>query len=191
MCGVGIKLPLTATCHSWGAFVSNWPGNQGPSYDDSGQQSSWDAGTTPGSARERIQPPPTTYQQPGYQQLGYADPQYGYVQPAAALVQQNAWATPYPAAQPATFVVARPQSNGMAVASLVLGITSIVFCWWGLLALLQVVLAIVFGCIALGQANRGAGGQAALAISGIICACVGLLCYFIIGIFTLGVFLLI
>jgi hypothetical protein len=180
--------------------MGNWPGDQSPGYGDPGQQGGWDAGGTPGSARERIQPPPafdqpppTAYQQPGYpgQQPGYADPQYGYVQSSAALVQQNAWAAPYPAAQPATFAVARSQSNGMAVASLVLGITSIVFCWWGLLAVLQVVLAIVFGCIALGQSNRGAGGQSSLAIGGIICACIGLMCYFVIGIFTLGIFLLI
>jgi hypothetical protein len=188
--------------------MSSWPGDQGPGYGDPGQQGSWDSGAAPGSARERIQPPPAaeqpaTYQQPGsYQQpqtdqSGYPG-QYGYAPQAGAQVQpyaqpyaqQNAWATPYAAPQQNVFVTAQAPSNGMAVASLVLGITSIVFCWWGLFSLLQVVLAIVFGCVALSQSNR-AGGRAPLAIAGIVCASAGFICYLIIGIFTLGIGLLI
>jgi hypothetical protein len=161
----------------------------------------------PGSARERIQPPPAaeqpaTYQQPLTDQSGYPG-QYGYGPQAGAQVQPyaqpyaqqnaqpNAWATPYAAPQQNVFVTAQaPPSNGMAVASLVLGITSIVFCWWGVFSLLQVVLAIVFGCVALSQSNR-TGGRAPLAIAGIVCASVGFIFYLIIGIVTLGFGLLI
>ena len=46
----------------------------------------------------------------------------------------------------AAVTVAQGQDgNGLAVTSSVLGITCIVFCWWGLFTLAQVVLAIVFG----------------------------------------------
>jgi hypothetical protein len=168
-----------------GAFMSSWPGDQSPGYGDPGQQGAWDTAGTPGSARERIQPPPTVGQSPAYQQ--YVDPgqQYGYAQPSNALVQQNAWASPYAAPQQAGFAAAQPQSNGLAVASLVLGITSIVFCWWGIFSLLQVVLAIVFGCIALSRANRS-GTRAPLAVGGLVCGCVGAVCYLIFGIVTLG-----
>ena len=86
--------------------------------------------------------------------------------------------------------VAQQASNGMAVASMILGITSIVFCWWGLLSLAQVVLAIVFGAMGLGRANASGIGRGQ-AIAGIICGCVGLMSYFIFGIVTLGFGLLI
>ena len=165
--------------------MSSWPGDQSPGYGGSGQQGAWETGEAPGSARERIQPPPTAGQSPGYQQYGDSGQQYGYAQPSAGLVQQNAWASPYAAPQQAGFAAVRPQSNGMAVASLVLGITSIIFCWWGIFSLVQVVLAIVFGCIALSRANRS-GGRAPMAIGGIICGSVGAVCYLIFGILTLG-----
>ena len=173
--------------------MSSWPGDQNPGYGDYGQQGAWDAAGTPGSARERIQPPPAFGQSPTYQQYGdpgqqYGDPaqQYGYAQPSNALVQQNAWASPYAAPQQAGFGAVQPQSNGLAVASLVLDITSIIFCWWGIFSLAQVVLAIVFGCMALSRANRS-GGRAPLAIGGIICGSIGAICYLIVGILTLGV----
>jgi hypothetical protein len=96
---------------------------------------------------------------------------------------------PYPVTQRAN-VMAVPRPYGMAVASLVLGITSIVFCWSGIFAALQIVLAIVFGCIALSRTERG-GGPAPHAIPGIICACGGLLLYLILGVATGGLLLVI
>ena len=69
---------------------------------------------------------------------------------------------------------------------MILGITSIVFCWWGLFTLAQIVLAIVFGVKGLGRANAGAGGKG-MAQAGLICGCVGALFYLIIGIFTVGI----
>jgi hypothetical protein len=72
------------------------------------------------------------------------------------------------------------------VAVLVLGITSIVFCWWGLLTLLQVVLAIVFGSVGISKANRGAASKG-LAVAGLVLGLVGLVIYFFIWLFSLGV----
>jgi len=83
------------------------------------------------------------------------------------------------------FVPARP-SNGVAVAALVLGITSIVFSWWGLLTLVQVMLAIVFGSVGISKANRGASNKG-LAVAGLVLGLVGLVIYFFIGLFSLGV----
>jgi len=75
----------------------------------------------------------------------------------------------------------------MAAASLVLGITSIVFCWMGILTLLQLVLAFVFGFRTLSRADRW-GVRAPLAVAGTICASVGLLIYFAAGALTAGLF---
>ena len=97
---------------------------------------------------------------------------------------------PYAGTQAAGYAVSQSGPNGMAVASLVLGITSIVFCWWGVFSFIQVVLAIVFGCIALNRPDHG-GYRRTMAIAGIICACAGLMCYFIFGLLSFGLGLLI
>jgi len=104
-----------------------------------------------------------------------------YAQPAVQ------WApyTPYGAAQPAS-----TSGNGMAIASLVLGITSIVFCWLGALTLAQVVLAIVFGCIGISRANNGAPDKGQ-AVAGLVLGLVGLGAYLVLGAITLGVMWLI
>jgi hypothetical protein len=73
---------------------------------------------------------------------------------------------------------------------MVLGITSIVFCWWGIFTLAQVVLAIVFGGVGIHKANRGADKKG-MAIAGLACGIVGFLAYLIFGIATAGVGLLI
>ncbi len=144
-------------------------GSTGSSQDRAQQQPAWQDPTAPPDWSGQ----PTAYAQPqpyaaGYPQTGY--PQTGYPQ------------TGYPAQA--------NNGNGFAIASLVLGCTSIFFCWWGLFSLLQVVLAIVFGCLALGRVANGTS-QRTMAIAGIICACVGAVFYFIFGIFTLGFGLLI
>jgi hypothetical protein len=81
-------------------------------------------------------------------------------------------------------MVAQP-GNGLAVAGLVLGITCVIFSWWGILTLVQVVLAITFSAIGRGHAKRGAphGG---LATAGLILGIVGAVLYFLIGIFSFG-----
>ena len=80
--------------------------------------------------------------------------------------------------------------NGLAVASLVLGVTSVLFCWLGLLALAQVVLAIVFGGIGISRANKGARRKG-MAVAGLALGVVGFLLYFAVGLMTVGVGLLI
>jgi hypothetical protein len=106
-----------------------------------------------------------------WQQQGAGAPQHGqYLQP---------YAPGYPQVQ------ARAQGDGLAVASMVLGITSIVFCWWGLATLAQVVLAIVLGVKGMRRADAGAGGKG-MAIAGLVCGCVGALAYLIFGVATLG-----
>lgn len=72
------------------------------------------------------------------------------------------------------------------MAALVLGITSVVFSWWGLLTLLQVILAVVFGAVGISKANHGAGNRG-LAIAGLILGLFGLVIYFFIGLFSLGI----
>ena len=76
--------------------------------------------------------------------------------------------------------------NGVAVAGLVLGITSVVFCWWGLLTLLQVTLAVIFSSVGISKANHGAANKG-LAVAGLVLALVGLVLYFFIGLFSLGI----
>jgi hypothetical protein len=96
--------------------------------------------------------------------------------------------------EPAPPVLARPQSqfpaivqpgNGLAVAGLVLGITCVIFSWWGIFTLVQVVLAITFSAIGRGHAKRGAphGG---LATAGLVLGIIGAVIYFLIGIFSFG-----
>jgi hypothetical protein len=68
----------------------------------------------------------------------------------------------------------------------VLGITSIIFSWWGLLTLLQVVLAVVFGAVGISKANAGASGKG-LAVAGLILGIIGLVIYFFLGLISLGI----
>jgi hypothetical protein len=76
--------------------------------------------------------------------------------------------------------------NGQAVASLILGITCILFSWWGVFTLAQVVLAIVFGASGRKRAARtGQGGG--MATAGLVLGIVGCVIYILFGIFSLGV----
>jgi hypothetical protein len=90
-------------------------------------------------------PPPGRAPQQGYQQYGYQ--QYGYQQ-----------------APPPT------QSHGYAVASMVLGILSILFCWFlGIFGLTMAILAIAFaGRAPLDQYGRRPGMAKAGRMMGII-----------------------
>lgn len=80
----------------------------------------------------------------------------------------------------------QPSANGLAIAGLVLGITSIVFCWAGLLALAQIVLAIVFSSVGIGNARQGEGRKG-MAVAGLACGIVGGIAYFAIGVTNAGV----
>ena len=64
-------------------------------------------------------------------------------------------------------------SNGKAVASLVLGIVSIVLCWTIYFDAVLVILAVVFGFLGLGDAKKRNGHGRAMAIAGLVCGVVG------------------
>ena len=64
------------------------------------------------------------------------------------------------------------RSNGMAVASLVLGILTLVLFFTIWLPFVLGALAIVFGALGISKANKGAG-QKGMAIAGLICGAVG------------------
>ncbi len=104
----------------------------------------------PGSGYTASPPPPPHYgatPPPGY---GYGPPGQPFYGPPAA------------------------PKTGKAVASLVLGIASIPLAILSLLDVIPVVLAVVFGIIALNQAARTPGRDGrAMAISGIVCGAVG------------------
>jgi hypothetical protein len=79
---------------------------------------------------------------------------------------------------------ARPQTNGMAVAGLVLGILSIPLCLLNVLDVPIVILGITFSAVAMKRARRGASG-AGMALTGLICSIIGaLLVALIIAIFV-------
>lgn len=90
--------------------------------------------------------------------------------------------------QPPARAITSPR-NGMAVASLILGITCIIFSWWGLLTLAQAVLAIAFGAKGITRARSGSGGNG-MATVGLMLGVVGLASYLTIGILSHGFFLL-
>ena len=90
--------------------------------------------------------------------------------------------TPGPAPVPAT--------NGLAVASMILGITGIVICLAGIGTFAQVALAIIFGAISLQRASHGAPYKG-YAIAGLSLGIVGFLVYFVIGVASHGVFFLV
>lgn len=90
--------------------------------------------------------------------------------------------------QPPPPVIIPPPAapSGLSVASMVLGILTLPFFWWGLATLAMVVLAITFGAIGIGRP----GGRG-MATAGLVLGSVGALIYLIWGLFTLGVGLLV
>jgi hypothetical protein len=110
------------------------------------------------------------------QVTNWSDPHSGPPQPPQFVQPQYQWQ--------------QQQGNGFAVAALLLGTTSILFCWLGLFALVQVVLAVIFGAVGISRANRGARHKG-MAVAGMILGIVGFLLYVAIGIMSLGVGLVI
>lgn len=110
--------------------------------------------------------PPPQYGYPAAQapqaQYGYpaAQPQYGDY-PGYPGYAQAGWGGPQPA-------------NGMGIASLVLGIIAVAgFCLYGLGIILGV-LALIFGILGRGRANRGEANNGGVALAGIILGSVGI-----------------
>jgi len=91
---------------------------------------------------------------PYWQQTPQPYDQYGY---------------PYPAAP--------PPMSGMAIASLVLGILAVMFCWIPVLGLIAWPLCLLgggFGVAAIGPTGRGVAGGHGLAVAGLVCSAVAL-----------------
>jgi Domain of unknown function (DUF4190) len=68
-----------------------------------------------------------------------------------------------------------PTGNGKAVAALVLGIASIVFCWLSVFDGIFVVLGIVFAAMAISETKTPGRRGRGMAVAGLICAIVGAL----------------
>lgn len=80
---------------------------------------------------------------------------------------------PAPPPMPGAPAVAARSSNGMAVAALVCGILSIVLFFTVWIPVILGILAIVFGAVGIGRANKGAP-QKGLAIAGLVCGALGI-----------------
>ncbi|GAA0691447.1 DUF4190 domain-containing protein [Streptomyces thermocarboxydus] len=109
----------------------------------------------PPAAGAAVPPPPVGPEGPG--QVPYGYPHAGYAGGAPV-----GWGgvPPLP-------------SNGIGVASLVLGIiAAAAFCLWPV-AIVLGVLAVIFGAIGRGKANRGEATNGGQALAGVICGAVG------------------
>ena len=121
-----------------GAFAQGYPPQQPYSQPPYGQQGYPPQGN-----------PPPGYSQPGYPQPGY--PQPGYPQPGF-----------YP---PVVQVVKTP-TDGLAIASMVLGI---VWVWW-----VGSILAVIFGHVSLRRIAREGKSGRGMAIAGLVLGYVGI-----------------
>ncbi|MEE1798755.1 DUF4190 domain-containing protein [Streptomyces sp. JV176] len=141
-------------------------------------------GPGPGAGEGAVPPPPTApggparptpgpYGYPGAQQSGApygagtgagAGAGYGYPGYPSAPYQgygQTGWQ--------------QAPSNGMGITALVLGILAVVtFCFWGVGIILGV-LALIFGFVGRGRAQRGEANNAGMALAGIILGAIGTL----------------
>jgi len=63
--------------------------------------------------------------------------------------------------------------NGKAVVALVLGIGSIVFCFFSFLDALLVIPGLIFGFIALSESKSAGGNRRGMAIAGLVCSIIG------------------
>ena len=153
-----------------------WPGSDAQAQHFDGQAQQFDAqvgqyGAQPGQYGQFDA-------QVGQHQAG----QYQYqVQPQGYAMPAQAYPGQYMAAQAA----ARVPGYGLGVAGMILGIGSIVFCWWGIGTLVEVVLAIVFGVIARNKA-AAVGTRNSMATAGLVCGIIGAVIYLLLGFFALG-----
>jgi len=67
------------------------------------------------------------------------------------------------------------QSNGLAVAGLVMGILAVVFCWLWVIAFVLGVLGIVFGAVGMAKAKKIGGKNRGMALAGLILGVVGII----------------
>lgn len=86
---------------------------------------------------------------------------------------------------------ARPRTSGLAIASMILGILSLVFCWLPyFIGVMMSVLAIIFGGVAMGQTSRDPtlGGRG-MAIAGLVCGIVSIAILVILVIAVISIFI--
>lgn len=114
-----------------------------------------------------VPPPPTGPEGPGQQQPHGYSGYPGY--PGAAMPQP-----PYPSGPGYGWGgMPQPPRDGMGIASLVLGIVSVViFCLWPV-ALVTGALAVIFGAISRSRASKGLASNPGQALAGLICGAVG------------------
>ncbi len=113
---------------------------------------------------------------PEYAPPGYRPPS-GYQPPPPAGSAFGGYRLPAPLPPSGYQQYPQPRTgNGKAIAALVLGIASIVLCWTSVFDAIPVLLAIIFGILALADARRRPGhGGRGMAVAGIACAVVGVL----------------
>lgn len=78
------------------------------------------------------------------------------------------------------------KSVGLAVASMVLGILSVVMCCLWFLSIPMAIIAIVLGVVARGKVAQGQAGGGGMATTGIVCGIIGLLLWVLL--FAIGHF---
>jgi len=125
---------------------------------------------------------PAAPQQPGYPAPAAQQPTYPGAAPAAPGYPTGAYAQPY--GQP---YAAPLKSNGLAIASMICGIASVMLCWVYLILPLALGLAaVIMGHISLKKIkNDAALGGKPLAITGLITGYIGIALAVIIGAFLI------
>ncbi|MFE4666435.1 DUF4190 domain-containing protein [Streptomyces sp. NPDC056716] len=135
-------------------------------------------------------PPEPPQQPPG----GYGHPQgtpgYGYPNPAYPPAPPVAYPGAYP--QAPGYVMPMQPSNGMGTTGLVLGIIgavcSLTFFMWFLGVILGI-LAIIFGAIGRGKANRGEATNKGAATAGLVCGIVATVVLPVLGFLVFASFM--
>lgn len=121
----------------------------------------------PGPPPQQQGPPPQTYGSP----YPYGAPPYGNAPYGAPPHGGQPYGAPPP---PGYHAYVQPKAgNGKAIAALVLGILSMIMFWTSIFDAVLVVPALIFGFIALHEANTRRSEGKGMAIAGLICAAVG------------------
>jgi hypothetical protein len=117
-------------------------------------------------------PAPSQWPPPGEQANPFSNPPgtpYGGQQP-----YQYPPAPPGPYGPPPPYPGYQPRrSSGKAVAALVLGIMSIVFCWLSFFDAIFVILGLIFALLALSETKALGGSGRGMALAGLVCTIVG------------------
>ncbi|MBO0827605.1 MAG: DUF4190 domain-containing protein, partial [Streptosporangiales bacterium] len=116
------------------------------------------------------------YGQSGYGQQGYSDPSQSYADPSQSYGQpsygQPAYNQPAAYGQSA-YGTAPTQTNGLAIAAMIVGIAAIVICW---LNIPLGITGVILGFVSKGKIDESGGalGGRGMAMTGIICGFVGI-----------------